>query len=273
MIFTTSSVSHLGLATGDFTLKRFSDGEIYVRIDSEVKGKDVWVVGSTNPPADNAFELFFLLDALKRSGARLSLLIPYFGYARQDAPSERECFAGKLMCDWIRKFNPVNFVLDMHSRRLKRFLDYRNIIPYEMFRPILQEFDCVVAPDKGRALVAEEFASLTKKQLVLMQKCRPEHEKVVHEFHAVVKGKRCIITDDMISTGGTVVSAAEQLFSAGAKSVSVAATHGVFSGDALSKIRKSGIDAVYVTDSLPQRKSKILEVLDVTPLLKEVLYG
>lgn len=269
MIF---SLSPLIKSTGRFDVQHFTDGEINVRLVSDVKGKNVWVVASTAPPADNLLKLLFLLDALRRNGARINLFLTYFGYARQDRIIGKEAFAGKLVCDWIRAFKPRVFILDMHSERLSKFLKFKNVVPYELMLPVAKNFDVIVSPDKGRSVVAKELAKSSGKPLIVMEKIRPkkEHVKMLW-FKGDVKSKRCLISDDMISTGNTIIRAADTLLKNGAKSVSVIATHGVFSPGALDRLSGSQIEEIYTTDSLPQFKHRKLVVIGSSKFLKKIM--
>ncbi len=275
MIFYTNSTKHLvnKIKTGRFVLKRFSDGEIYARIEEKVKNKSVWVIASTFAPADNLIELVFLLDALKRCGAKINLLVPYFGYSRQDRIVEGECFSSKLICGWFKDFNLKRIItINIHGERLKKFLKYKDIIPFELYARIAKNFDVLVAPDKGAKANVQKLSSLCEKPLVVIEKFRPKKEQVkILELKGNVKNKRALIVDDMISTGGTIIEASKVLLQKGAKEVSVIATHGVFSGDAIKNLEKSKIKNIYVTNSIQQKKSRKLKVIDLSGFLKKLI--
>ena len=282
-LFYTNSVRHLvekmdlekiGFIRGKYLLKKFSDGEMYVRLEQNVEGERVWVLGSTNPPAENLLELLFLLEALHREKAEINLLIPYFGYARQDRVKTGEAFSGKIVCDLLRKFKPVSIsVLHMHSPRLQRYLEYVNVIPFEIFNPIIDTAEIIVAPDKGAFAVAHQIGKEHNLPIVLLEKERPVQEKVVMaKIHGSVKHKKVMIVDDMITTGRTITEAAILLREQGAKEISVVATHGVFTQGAVRRIESSPIKKVYVTNSLPQKhRSKKIKVIDLTDFLERVL--
>jgi len=139
------------LRKGRFVLSRFSDGEIYCRVEESVRRRVVWVLASTQPPGDNLLELAFLLDALTRGGARVNLMVTYFGYARQDRVVEQgEALSSKVVCDVLRQFELERvLVVHMHSSRIQEFLDYRDVIPFDLFDEALGRADVVVAPDRG----------------------------------------------------------------------------------------------------------------------------
>lgn len=271
MLFYNNAAKHLAqkvrIKKGNFTIKRFSDGEIHVKIQSDVRKKKVWVLANTNPPAENMLELVFLIDALKRSGAKIKLLIPYFGYARQSHEHRGEAYSSKLVCGWFRGLDKV-VVIHMHSPVLKKFLNYEDIVPFDIF-PV-GRFDLIVAPDKGALKNAKKLSKSLDLPLGCMEKIRPEKEKVkIVKVVAEARGKNVLIIDDMITTGNTVIKAAAQL--KGAKEISVAATHGIFSDDALKKIGKSPIKMVYVTNSLPQKAHRKLKTINLAPLLENII--
>ncbi len=279
-MFYTNSAKHIagkiGMEGGKFTIKRFSDDEIYIKIEEDVEKKEVWVIASTISPGDNIIELMFLLDALKREKARISLLLLYFGYARQDRIKKGEAFTSNVICGWLNRFrlNRI-FVVHMHSTRIKKFMEYKNILPLGPFYPIVSQKDVIAAPDKGAYELARKFSIKCKMPAVFMKKYRPEHD--VPEIIGLtgnVKNKRVVIVDDMISTGGTVVEAAKKLLEAGANQAIVIATHGIFSGNAIRSIEKSQIDSVYVSNTIPSSiVSRKIHVLDVSNILEEFIFS
>ncbi len=275
MIFYTNSTKHLvsKLKTGKFILKQFSDGEIYAKVEETVKNKTIWVIASTFAPSDNLIELIFLLDALKRCGARINLLIPYFGYSRQDRIVEGECFSSKIICSWLKNFHLNKIItLNIHGVRLKKFLKYKDIIPFELYSSIAKNYDVLVAPDKGAKANVQKLSQLCNKPLVVIEKFRPKKEQVkILELKGTVKNKKVIIVDDMISTGGTIIEASKVLLQKGAREVSVIATHGVFSGDAIKNLEKSPIKNIYVTNSIPQKQSKKVKVMDLSEFIKKII--
>jgi ribose-phosphate pyrophosphokinase len=277
MLFSVPELAYLAdkidLQKGACTIKHFSDGELFVRIDEPVQGKDVWVLAATNPPGDNLITVLLLLDALQRSGARINLLLTYFGYARQDRTQKGESLAGKVMADILALFAIERIkVIHMHSARMRDYLDFDNCIPLDLFAIPAGDADVVVAPDKG----AHELARLVSKaagiEAVYITKKRPHQEEVeIVEIDGNVQGKRVLVVDDMITTGNTVIQAAQALLENGATSVSVCATHGVFSPGAYQALAQSPITQVYVTNTLPQKEEGAIIVLDSASYIHTLL--
>ncbi|MBI5065982.1 ribose-phosphate pyrophosphokinase [Candidatus Woesearchaeota archaeon] len=155
---------------------------------------------------------------------------------------------------------------------MNEFLRYKDIIPFELYAPIAEKFDVLVAPDKGAKSNVQKLSDLCKKPLVVIEKFRPKKEQVkILEIKGDVKNKRALIVDDMISTGGTIIEASKVLLQKGAKEVSVIATHGVFSGDAIKNLKKSQIKNVYVTNSIPPNKSEKIKIIDLSEFLKKII--
>ena len=276
-LFYTNSAKHLAekinLKKGKFTIKRFRDGEIAVRIEENVKHRQVWVIASTPAPADNLLELLFLLDALQKASARINLLIPYFGYARQDQQHPGESLSGQVVCDLLKRVKLRKLiVLHMHGKRLQQWLRYQKVIPFPVFYPLLQDMEVVVAPDKGSLTFAQQL-SKTGYELACMEKIRPTKEKVkITKWEGKVKNKKVIIVDDMIATGSTIIKASQLLKKQGAKEINVLATHGIFSGNALANIEKSPIKRIWITNSLAQTKhSRKIRVIDITGFLERLI--
>jgi len=254
----------LYIKLGEASVGRFSDGEISVAINENVRGSDVFILQSTCAPTnDNLMELIVMVDALRRASAgRITAVIPYFGYARQDrrVRSARVPITAKVVADFLSSVG-VDRVLtvDLHAEQIQGFFD----VPVDNVfgTPVLlehmrqQNFDnpVVVSPDIGGVVRARAFAKLMNDtDLAIIDKRRPS-ANVSQVMHIIgdVKGRDCIIVDDMIDTGGTLCKAAEALKSHGAKRVFAYATHPVFSGNAVENIKDSDIDEVIVTDSVP----------------------
>jgi ribose-phosphate pyrophosphokinase len=278
MLFYTNSARHIAdkikIRKAKFEIRKFKDGEIYVKIKENVRGKAVYVLGSTNPPAENIVELIFMLDVLKREKAKINLIMPYFGYARQDRVFRGESFNGKVICNLLKSFRLSRiFVVDMHSMRLKKFLNFKNKVPYELFSRIAGDFDAVVAPDKGALADAEQLSRIAKVSLACMKKHRTKNGRVeIVKIRGDIKNKKLLINDDMISTAGTIIETARLLKKEGAKDVSVLATHGIFAGDAVKRIEKSSIKEVYVTDTIPQRlKSAKIKIIDISGFIGKII--
>ncbi len=276
-IFVTPSASHIapGIngAKRAYVSKTFSDGEKYIRVENEISGP-VWVIANTNPPAENLLELFFLLDALRRLTADIYLIVPYFAYARQDRITYKgESLGAQVISDFLEYFELKRvFVLHIHSRMIKSYLDYEDLFPLDLIHPLVRRADVVVAPDKGGIPFARMVGDKCGLPVIHVEKKRITEEKVeVFEVSGEVKGKRVMIVDDMIATGGTIIEATEKLLSEGAREVEVYATHGIFSGSARKRLDKSPIKQIYVTNSLPQIEEGKVKVLDISPLILNVI--
>jgi ribose-phosphate pyrophosphokinase len=254
----------LYIKLGDAEVGRFSDGEISVKINENVRGSDVFIIQSTCAPTnDNLMELIVMVDALRRASAgRITAVMPYFGYARQDrrVRSARVPITSKVVADFLSSVG-VDRVLtvDLHAEQIQGFFD----VPVDNVfgTPVLlehlskQEFHnpVVVSPDIGGVVRARAMAKLLEDiDLAIIDKRRPRaNESQVMHIIGDVQDRDCIIVDDMIDTGGTLCKAADALKENGARRVFAYATHPVFSGNAVANIRESNIDQVVVTDSIP----------------------
>jgi ribose-phosphate pyrophosphokinase len=279
MLFYTNSAEHIANAMkmkkGRFILTNFSDGEIYSRVEENVRGKDVWVLASTQPPADNILELAFLLDSLSRGGAKINLMILYFGYARQDRiVKEGEALSSKVVSDLLQSFklNRV-FVVHIHSSRIRKFLNYEDVIPIDLFSAVIRKMEVAVAPDRGALDLAKKVSKEYGLALAYMEKSRPKADQVeITRLVGNVRGKKALIVDDMISTGGTVIKAGQRLLRSGAKEVHVIATHGIFSGNAVKNLERSGIKSVYVTNTVrPGYKSRVIKTVDASKFVESLM--
>jgi ribose-phosphate pyrophosphokinase len=279
---------YLGLELGKAMVGKFSDGEIQVEIQENVRSKHVVVLQSTCAPTnDNLMELMIMVDALKRASAgTITAVIPYFGYARQDRRprSARVAISARLVANMLQSVAGVERVLtmDLHADQIQGFFD----IPVDNIyaSPVLLD-DLhgkkggdllVVSPDIGGVVRARALAKQLGCDLAIIDKRRPK-ANVSEVMHVIgeVEGRRCIIMDDMIDTGGTLCKAAEVLKQRGAKSVMAYCTHPVFSGSAVSRILESHLDEVVVTDTIPlsdeAKASSKIRVLSIAPLLGETL--
>ncbi len=254
----------LYISLGDASVGRFSDGEIAVQINENVRGSDVFIIQSTCAPTnDNLMELIVMIDALRRASAgRITAVIPYFGYARQDrrVRSSRVPITAKVIADFLSNVG-VDRVLtvDLHAEQIQGFFDVPvdNIFGSPVILEDMQARDLenpvVVSPDIGGVVRARATAKLLDDtDIAIIDKRRPR-ANVSQVMHLIgdVEGRDCIIVDDMIDTGGTLCKAAEALKERGAKRVFAYATHAVFSGTAPQNIKDSVIDEVIVTDSIP----------------------
>jgi len=269
---------HLGVKPGAAEVRTFADGEIRINIMESVRGNDAFVIQSTQPPADNLLELLLMIDALRRASAeRITAVIPYFGYARQDRKDKpRVPVSAKLIANLIERAGADRVLtMELHAEQIQGFFD----IPVDHLysTPVLVDFflkrgveGCtVVAPDTGRANRARGFALrlMEKMPLAVIDKRRPEPNKaVVMNVVGEVDGLDAILFDDMVDTGKTLILAARALLKHGARSVMAVATHAVFSGDAVQKIQKSPLDELIVTDTLPLPRKKLIRKIRVLPV-------
>ncbi len=279
---------HLNDSLGKVTLGNFPDGEISMRIDEDVRGRDVYVVQPTCPPVnENLMELLVMLDCLKRaSAARISAVIPYYGYARQDRKDQgRVPITAKLVADLISVGGANRVItLDLHAAQIQGFFD----VPVDHLHalPVIIEWvkslgipsrDLVVlSPDEGSVKKALIYQKKLGGSISIVDKRRSSavDTQQANLIGASLEGKSVVIFDDMISTAGSIVGAAQVARKAGAKEVYACATHGVLCGPAIEKLRESGIKQVVVTDSIPLLPSKHLPnltVLSVSKLLAEAI--
>ena len=275
---------NLGVDLCKCTTSRFADGEVFVRIDENVRGADVFIVQPTNPPAENLIELLLLIDAARRaSAARVTVVIPYFGYARQDRKDQpRVAIGAKLMANLIEAAGAARVLgLDFHAHQLQGMFDlpvdhlYGSPVFTAHYRKKQLQDLVVVAPDVGSAKMARGFAKRLNGSLAIIDKRRPaanvaEVVNVVGE----VEGKDCLIPDDMIDTAGTVSEAARALKDLGAKDIYVCATHALLSGPAVERLSKAPIKEVAVTNSIAipeSRRFPALTILSVGELFAKAI--
>ncbi len=257
---------------GNATFGQFTDGEWHVTIGNEVNGKEVWILAQTGAPADTLIQLLLLCDALHRAGATYKIMLSYMGYARQDRAFPGQAVSAEVMCNVLKVTQAKALhALQLHNPLICATL-FTNHIPYPFFIDCVQEADIIVAPDKGAALWAGPIAAAHLRQLVCIEKHRPKPEEVIMHISDDVQGKRALIVDDMITTGNTILEAARALFEHGARSVEVACTHGLFTGDARQKLTASKIEKIYVTNSLPQPVAHDkITVVDIAPFIEDIM--
>ena len=268
-------------------IKRFADSEIYIEINENIRGNSVFVVQSTSTPAnDNLMELLLCIDALRRSSAKnITAVIPYFGYARQDRKvAPRTSISAKVVSNLITNAGASRIVtVDLHAGQIQGFFDIPvdNLFTTPLFaRYIKKKFKgknlVCVSPDVGGVQRTRGLATKIKADLAIIDKRRPEPGKSqVMNIIGEVKGKNCIIVDDIIDSGGTIVNAVEALKKAGAIDVYVFITHAVLSGDAAKKIQNSKIKKLIITDtidnSLKIKNNSKIEVISIAPLMAEAI--
>jgi ribose-phosphate pyrophosphokinase len=275
---------HLGTELCRVAVSRFADGEVFVRIDENIRGADVFVVQPTNPPAENLLELLLLCDAARRaSAARITCVLPYFGYARQDRKDQpRVAIGAKLVANLIETAGADRLLgLDFHQHQLQGFFDipvdhlYAAPVLVSHFRKKNLKDLVVVAPDVGSAKMARGFAKRLDASLAIIDKRRPK-ANVAEVVNVVgeVAGRDCIIPDDMIDTAGTVSEAARALKSLGANDIYVCATHALLSGPAVERLTAAPITEVVLTDTIaipPERRFPTLTVLSTGELIAKAI--
>jgi ribose-phosphate pyrophosphokinase len=266
------------------TSRRFADGEIFVRIDENVRGRDVYIINPTNPPAENLLELLLLMDAARRaSAARITAVIPYFGYARQDRKDQgRVAISAKLMANMVSSAGADRVLaIDFHQHQLQGFFDlpvdhlYAAPVFVNHYRAMDLQNLAVVAADVGSAKMARGFAKRLNGSLAIIDKRRAA-ANTIEAVHVVgdVEGKDCIIPDDMIDTGGTMTEAVIALKELGANDIYICATHALLSGPAVERLSNSPVKEVAVTDTIAipaDRHFPQLKVLSVSSLLAKAI--
>ncbi len=269
------------------SIKKFSDGEIYIEINENIRGNSIFLIQSISSPAnDNLMELLLCIDALKRSSAKnITTVIPYFGYARQDRKVvPRTSISAKLVSNLITTAGADRVVtLDLHAGQIQGFFDIPvdNLFATPIFarhiKKKLKKNNLIcVAPDVGGVERARALGRKLDTGLAIIDKRRPAPGKSqVMNVIGSVKGKTCVIVDDIIDSGGTIVNAASALKKRGAKEVHVYVTHAVLSGEAVDKIKKSKIKNLVVTDTIDSsdksKKARNIEVLTISNLLAEAM--
>ena len=269
------------------SIKKFSDGEIYIEINENIRGNSIFIIQSVSSPAnDNLMELLLCIDALKRSSAKnITAVIPYFGYARQDRKVvPRTSISAKLVSNLITKAGADRVVtIDLHSGQIQGFFDIPvdNLFATPIFarhikKKLTKKNLICVAPDVGGTARARALGKMLNVELAIVDKRRPAPGRSeVMNVIGNVKGKTCILVDDIIDSGGTIVNAAAALKKRGAKDVHVYVTHGVLSGEAVNKIKKSNIKNLVITDTINNSEKvknvRNIEVLTISHLVGEAI--
>jgi ribose-phosphate pyrophosphokinase len=279
--------AQLGVELGEVTLKTFANGETYCRYEESIRGADVFIVQSGNPPVnDHLWQLLIMIQAARLASAkRITAVVPWFPYTRQDKKSRpREPITAKLVADALEAAG-VDRVLtmDLHAGQIQGFfnvpVDHMTALPlfatYYRDKGLYGDKVVVVSPDAGRVKMARRFGQMLESDLAIMNKVRPDHDKSeTVEVIGDVSGKIAIMSDDMILTGGTLIGGAAALRKAGAVEVFACATHGLFPGDAFQKIANSELTQVTVTNTVyidPVDRPPNVDVLPVSRLLAETI--
>jgi ribose-phosphate pyrophosphokinase len=279
--------NYLGVKLIDAEVKKFADHEVFVEVKENVRGEDIFVIQSTSKPAnDNIMELLIAIDALRRASAkRITAVMPYFGYARQDRKvAPRTPISSKLVANVITSAGADRVLtLDLHAGQIQGFFDIPvdNLYAAPVFvRDIKENFDVkdlvIVSPDVGGLVRARAIAKKINAELAIVDK-RRQRAGVSEVMNIIgeVEGRNCIIVDDMVDSGGTLCNAAEALINKGAKSVSAYITHGVLSGNAGEKIANSKLQSLVITNSIEPNKEtlavKNIKIINIANLMGEAI--
>ncbi len=268
-----------GVSLGNAYVSTFSDGEIYVNIKETVRGVDVFVVQSTNPPVnENIMELLIMIDALKRASAgRITAVLPYYGYARQDRKAKaRDPITAKLVANLLTVAGADRVLsMDLHASQIQGYFDIP--VDHLLGVPILAEYFrrknienlVVVSPDMGSVTRARNFANLLDAPIAIVDKRRPKaNVSEVMNIIGDIEGKNAVIVDDLIDTAGTITQAANALKEYGALSVNACCTHPVLSGPAIERLENSAIEELVVTDTIPLDKEHQSDMITVCSVSK-----
>jgi ribose-phosphate pyrophosphokinase len=276
---------HLGTGLGKVDLKTFSNGELYVRYEDSVRGCDAFVIQTCSEPInDNIMELLIMIDALERASAkRISAVIPYYGYSRQDKKTlAREPITARLMADILTVAGADRILtMDLHAGQIQGFfsgpMDHLTAVPLLASFISRQDFQdlVVVSPDAGRVKMANKYTDHLGVPMAILHKRRPGHNQA-EVLHVIgeVEGKTAVLVDDMIDTAGTLAASSEALVRNGAREVYACATHGIFSGPARDRLDASPLKKVVVTNTLPipeERLSEKVEVLSIASIFANTI--
>lgn len=268
----TEICSNLKIDIGKIYLKKFSDGELSVKIDENVRGRDVFIIQSISKPAnDHLMELLLIIDAVRRASARrITTVIPYYGYGRQDRKVEpRVPISARVVADIIEALGPDRILtMDLHADQIQGF--FRIPVDHLFFAPVLVDYlltkkldDLViVSPDSGGAERARFLGKKVNASLAIIDKRRPRaNESEVMNIIGDIQGRNCLILDDMIDTAGTICKAGNALLSHGAKSVMCCATHGVLSGEAIKRLNEGCFSEIVLSNSIANEDAKGVKFL------------
>ncbi len=275
----------LNVPLGDLMVSRFSEGEIRIKINEDVRGRDIFIVQPTCPPVnDNVIELLIMIDAFRRASARrITAVLPYYGYARQDRKDQpRVPITAKLMANIITVAGADRILaMDLHAQQIQGFFDIPvdHLYAYPVIANYIRQKNLkdlmIVSPDVGGIKMARTFAKGLGADLAVVDKRRSGPNEVeAMNLIGEVKGRTVLIPDDMISTGGSMVEAVNALMKFGAKEVYACCTHGILSGNAVEKLQNSPLKEIVITDTIPlppEKKVSKIKILPVAPLLGEAI--
>ncbi|NUN08246.1 MAG: ribose-phosphate pyrophosphokinase [Ignavibacteriaceae bacterium] len=273
---------NLGQELGELELKKFSDGEIWVKYGENIRGTEVFIIQSTNPPAENLMELLIMVDAAKRASAkRITVVMPYFGYARQDRKDQpRVSITAKLIANVITVAGADRVLtMDLHASQIQGFFDipFDHLYGSSIFVSALENLSdnlVVVSPDVGGIKIARSYAKRLNANLIVIDKRRPKQNMVeIVNIIGEVEDKDVLLVDDLIDTAGTFVGAIEALKQNGARRIFGAVTHPLLSGNAIERLKGAPIEKLFVTDSIDisDKACDNIEVLDSSWLFSEAI--
>ncbi len=271
-----------GTELGKVIFSRYSDGEFQPSFEESVRGRRVFIIGSTNPSSENLMEMLLMLDAAKRASARhITAVMPYFGWARQDRKDKpRVPIAAKLVAKMLEEAGATRIItMDLHADQIQGFFEkpVDHLFASTLFLPYLKSLNLdnltIASPDMGGSKRAYAYSKALSCDVVICYKQREKANIISHmELIGDVKGKNVVLVDDMVDTAGTLTKAADLMIERGALSVRAITTHGLLSGDAYEKIENSKLDELIITDSIPTKKdSKKVRVLSCAELFSDVM--
>lgn len=280
--FAEEVARQMGVSLAEVEIYNFSDGEIFAKYVENIRGKDLFIIQPTFPPADNLMELLILIDAAKRASAyRVTAVIPYFGYARQDRKDQpRVPITAKLTADLISTAGVDRLLtMDLHSAQIQGFFNvpldhlYSSPVLTEYWKTKLSSGAVVVSPDVGGVKLARAYAKRLNADFAIIDKRRPRANDVeIMNIIGEVEGRDILLIDDMIDTAGTLTQAASALKNNGARHIYAACTHPILSGSAIEKVMASPIETITVTDTIPLRHTcEKIEVISVTHVFAEAI--
>ena len=288
-LLATKIANECGTSLGKLSIERFTDGEIWVKYEENLRGNDVFIIQSTNPPADNIIELALLIDAAKRASAqRINVIMPYFGYSRQDRKDEpRVPISAKVMMDIFVKAGADRIVtMDLHSTQIQGFSSkpvdniYGSLVLMPELKKHFQALSkkdnlTVLIPDMGSSKLGQSYARRLGMSFALIDKRRSAHnQSEVVSVVGELKDKHILIVDDMIDTAGTISNAAKVAKEKGALSVTVAATHGILSSNAIDKLSDDIVGSIFLTDTVDMsqiKDNKKLKIISSAKIFAETI--
>ncbi len=275
----------LGMEIGEVERRRFSDGEYWVKYRENIRGKDVFIIQPTHPPGDNLLELLIMIDAAKRASAsRITAVIPYFGYARQDRKDQpRVAITARLIANLLEAASVERILtMDLHTSQIQGFFDipvdhlYSSYVYVKHFRPLSDDNLVVVSPDVGGIAMARSYARRLGAGLAFIDKRRTSpNEAEVMNVIGEIKGKRILLIDDIVDTAGTICKTVERLQEMGSGPIHIACTHPILSGKAVKRISSLELEEFVVSDTVPlhdkARESGVFTVLSVSEVFGEAI--